>query len=251
MKKCLILAVATLVAAGVVFGALGSVVRSFPIPGGYCGGLARSDTYLYVNNYSQARIYRVNPTSGSVYDFWTVGSNNCRGLAYQYGGYLWLNKAPSPSRIFKMRENTGSIYNYYSLPTIYSHGSAPLATGDGGRGTSVIFISDYYTRRIHYMATGGSIFSSFTVSRPLFDIAYDWRNRLIWGGMNSTTVYGFTATGSLKAYFNKPIGNIYGITYYGQYLWVAGSTGLIYQIHCPSNVGIAPTSMGKIKAIFE
>ena len=254
MKKCLIVTVVTLCAAGMAFADLGSVVNSFAIPGSACAGLGRSNTYLYTTNYSQSRIYRVNPTSGSVYNsFSAVGGSNTRGLAYQFGGYLWQNKAyTSPYTIYRTNEGTGSVYNSYSLPTSLTHGSAPLATGDGGEGTTRIILSSYgVPGTIYYMTTTGSIASSHTVSQALYEIAYDWRNQLIWGGMNTTTVYGFTTTGSLKASFTKPTGNIYGITYHGQYLWVAGTSGLIYQIHCPNNVGIAPTSMGKIKAMFE
>ncbi len=94
MKKCLILTVATLLAAGMVYADLGSVVRSFAIPGGACAGLARSNGLLYSVNYSQARIYVMNPTTGSVSNsFAAAGGAQTRGLAYQWGGNLWQNQA--------------------------------------------------------------------------------------------------------------------------------------------------------------
>ena len=138
------------------------------------------------------------------------------------------------------------------MPSNYYHGSAPLATGDGGAGTTHIIVSGFGNpSTIYFFTLSGSITGSFMAAPYLYDIAYDWRNRLIWGGMNSTTVYGFTTTGSLVASLAKPTGNVYGITYHGQYLWVAGTSGQIYQIHCPNNVGVQPTSMGKIKTIFK
>lgn len=254
MRKSLFVVLALLCAAGAALAALGDVVGSFPNPGGNCGGLGRSNTYLYTTDYSPGTIYRVHPTTGSVYNsFAAAGGSNTRGLAYQFGGYLWQNKAySSPYRIYRTNEGTGSIYNYYSLPSGVTHGSAPLATGDGGSGTTRIILSDYSARRIYYMTTTGSIARSHAVNQALYEIAYDWRNQLIWGGMNTTTVYGFTTNGSLVASFSKPTGNVYGITYHGQYLWVGGTSGYIYRQHCPIlNVGVKPASMGKIKAMFE
>ena len=255
MKKVLLVAVATLCAAGITFAALGDVVGSFPNPGGNCAGLGRSNTYLYTTDYSPGTIYRVNPTTGSVYNsFAAAGGSNTRGLAYQFGGYLWQNQGyNSPYPLYRTNEGTGSIYNSYTLPGgHYSHGSAPLATGDGGSGTTHIIVSNYSSDMVYYMTTTGSISSSHSVSQDLYEIAYDWRNKLVWGGMNTTTVYGFTTTGSLAASFSKPTGNVYGITYHGQYLWVAGTSGYVYRQHCPVlNVGVKPASMGKIKAMFE
>lgn len=256
MRKSLIVAVLTLCAAGAALAALGDVVASFRIPGtGSQAGMARANAVLFVNNYSASRIYRCNYDTGSVTgSFAAAGGSNTRGLAYQFGGYLWQNKAyTSPYRIYRTNSSNGSIYNYYSLPTNVTHGSAPLATGDGGSGTTHIILSSYGTPgTIYYMTTTGSIARSHTVPQLMYDIAYDWRNKLIWGGQNSTVVYGFTTAGSLAASFNKPTGNIYGITYHGQYLWVGGLNGYIYKEHCPIiNVGVAPSSMGKIKAMFE
>jgi len=253
MNKWLVIVVATLCAAGAVFGALGTVIRSFPIPGGACGGLARSNGVLYSVNYTQGRIYAMNPTTGSVTNsFAAAGGTNTRGLAYQFGGYLWQNQAyASPYRIYRTSTANGSIYNYYALPGQYVHGSDPLATGDGGEGTTRIILSNYYNKTIYYMTTTGSIARSHSVVPVMFDIAYDWRNQLIWGGMNSTTVYGVNTNGSTVASFNRPAGNVYGITYHGQYLFVAGTSGNIYTIHCPGTIGIAPSSMGKIKAIYR
>jgi hypothetical protein len=254
MKKCLILTLAALVVASAAYGTLGSVVRSFAIPGGSQAGLARANAVLFSVYYSGARIYRMNYTTGSVTgSFAAAGGTNTRGLCYQFGGYLWQNQAyNSPYRIYRTNSSSGSVYNYYSVAGgHYSHGSAPLATGDGGEGTTRILTSNYYNKTIYYMTTTGSIARSHSTSQALYDIAYDWRNRLIWGGMNTTTVYGYNTNGSLRASFNKPTGNVYGITYHGQYLWVAGTSGMIYQIHCPGNVSIEPTSMGKIKSMFE
>jgi len=193
-------------------------------------------------------------TTGSVVNFYrAAGAIYARGLAYQSGGYLWQNQAyVSPYAIFRTVASNGRIEAFYALPGAHCHGSAPLATGDGGYGTTHIIISCYATRYIYYMTTRGSITRSHTVSPSLYDIAYDWRNQLIWGGMNSNVCYGVTTTGSTAASFTTPTTNISGITYFGRYLYVAGTSGNIYTIHCPVfNVNVRPTSAGKIKALFE
>jgi hypothetical protein len=255
VRKASLLAVATLCAAGAAFAALGDVAGSFPIPGGGQAGLGISDSYLYVCNYSASRISLAHPTTGSIYrSFTAAGGTNTRGLAYQSGGYLWQNKAYTvPYTIYRTNHLTGSIYNSYALPTNITHGSAPLATGDGGVGTSYIILSSYGTPNstVYYMTTTGSIARSHTANTLLYDIAYDWRNKLVWGGQNDGYVYGFTTTGSRVTSFRKPTGNVYGIAYYGEYLWVAGTTGYVYRQHCPNNLGVTPTSMGKIKGMFR
>jgi hypothetical protein len=217
--------------------------------------LARSNGYLYSCDYSPGTIYRVHATTGSVYgSFTAAGGSRTRGLAYAWGGNLWQNKAyTSPYRIYRTNSTTGSIFASYALPNSTTHGSAPLATGDGGSGTTQIILSRYSaTSTVYYMTTTGSMIRSHTANTYLYEIAYDWRNRLVWGGMNDGYVYGFTTTGSRVASFRKPSGNVYGITYHGQYLWVGGTSGYIYRQHCPIlNVGVEPTSVGKIKALFE
>ncbi len=236
------------------FAKLGDVAGSFPIPGGNQAGLGISDNYLYVCNYSASRISLVHPTTGSIYrSFTAAGGTRTRGLAFQYSTILWQNKAyTSPYMIYRTNYLTGSIYNSYALPTGITHGSAPLATGDGGRGTSYIILSSYgATSTVYYMTTTGSIVRSHNANTYLYEIAYDWRNKLVWGGMNDGWVYGFTTTGSRVTSFRKPTGNVYGITYYGEYLWVGGVTGYIYRQHCPNNLGVTPTSMGKIKGMFR
>ena len=114
-------------------------------------------------------------------------------------------------------------------------------------------VSDYSARRIYYYRVAGGLERSHNVSQSMWDIAYDWRNHLIWGGYNSRTVYGFTTNGSLRASFNMPsvVTYVRGMAYQGQYLWVSTSNSMIYQIHCPQNLSVAPASLGKIKAIYD
>jgi hypothetical protein len=74
--------------------------------------------------------------------------------------------------------------------------------------------------------------------------------------MNTITIYGCTTTGSTVASFSSPAGSPYGMAYHGQYLYVVtlSSSGgrQVWKIHCPQiNVGVRPSSMGKIKATYR
>lgn len=206
-------------------------------------------------------IYGVDPTTGSInVSFAAPGGSNTRGLAYGYSSHLWVNKAySSPYTLYEVYTGNGSIYNSYAiLPTSTTHGSAPRATGDGSVGIDAVFLSDYSNDRIYVANTSGSIMSSFSVASAcsMYEIAYDWRNKLIWGAMNASggvvTFHGVNTSGSIVSSFGVTMSNSYGLTYHGEYLWAGTTGGLIYRIHCPQmNVSITPSSMGKVKAMFR
>jgi len=254
MKKVLIFVLAGLSLAATVFANLGDVVGTIAIPGGSQAGMGITDNYLYVTNYTQGRIYMLNPTSGSVMgSFAAAGGTNTRGLAGVGTGYLWQNQGySSPYPTYQTNATTGSVYASFNMPAVYCHGIDPLCTGDGGAGTSYLIVSCYSSYRIYFMTTAGSIASSMTITPQMYDIAYDWRNELIWGGMNSAVCSAVNTTGSTVASFSAPVGNIYGMAYYGQYLYVGGTSGNIYRIHCPSGfTGVQPASLGRVKALYR
>lgn len=255
MKKALLTTLAGICAAAAAYGALGDVVGSYPIPGGGQAGLGIG-TYLYVSNYSSSRITAANAMTGSVVTSYSnAGGSNTRGLAYAAPGYLWQCKAyTAPRFLYRTNAANGSIYASYSTSTGTCHGCAPLATGDGGAGTTSIFVSDYSADRIYvYNATTGSLTSSFSVPSTcmMYDIAYDWRNQIIWGGMNGAVINGVTTTGSLVTSFSGPWSGAYGIAYSGEYLYIAYVSGNVFRVHCPNNLNVTPSSAGKIKALFR
>lgn len=257
MKKALIATLAALCVAAAAYGALGSVVGSFQVSNNNAG-LAISSGYLYCNDYSPGVIYRVHPTTGSVYDsFNAVHTSYARGLAFD-GNYLWQNKAYSaPYQTYRTNAATGSIYASYAIPNSTTHGVAPRATGDYGAGTTALFHSYYSGYIIYVMNLSGSITSSFSVPATcmMYEIAYDWRNGLIWGAMNASggvvPFWGVNTSGSLVSSFTVSMSNSYGLTYAGEYLWAGTTAGMIYRIHCPLGSGVSPSSMGKIKAVFR
>ncbi len=254
MRKVLILTVAALVGATYAFGTLGSIVSSFRAPASQPRGLARANGVLFVLDYnSPNRVYRLNPTNGSVTGSWLAPySTGNRGLAYIFGGYVYVG-CWSNDRIYRCNSGNGSVYASWAVGHD-PQGLAPVQTGDGGEGATSLYCSDSspsYFWRHHY--TTGSVISSFAAPHSSFqDITYDHRNRLIWR-YNSNVVYGITTTGSVKASFSWPgHGSYAGMAYHSQYLYISATTQqYIYRVHCPNNVGVTPTSMGKIKAVFK
>jgi hypothetical protein len=129
------------------------------------------------------------------------------------------------------------------------------ATADGGRAPTAMLTSDSspaYIWRRHL--TTGSILSS-TGASGTYDIAYDWRNKLVWHRAGTTIVGRNPTTGSIAASFASPAGPALAFTYYGQYLWIGTTTSYhrIYKVHCPTLPGsaVVPSSVGKVKALFK
>ncbi len=264
MKKQLLIVLVLTAAAA--FAALGDIVSSFTIAGlTTTRGLARSGSYLYVSNwYSPYNIYRVNPTTGSVYGSYpgTTPYSNTEGLAYAGNNRLYgtrLLGSMTPAVVYEMNDTTGSVYrSFNTVPTVSLYGLASRCTGDGGAGTDALFLADMGAsgagERVYVYTTAGSRISSFALptTTNFLEIAYDWRNHIVWGGMSDHVIHGVNTAGSIVSSFSvSPGAWSYGMTYYGGYLWV-GVSGSIYKIHCPStNPAVAPSSLGRVKAFYR
>jgi hypothetical protein len=253
-KKYFAAALATILIATAANASLGSVVSSFRAPGPDVRGLARSSTRLHVLIFgSPTRVYRVASATGAIYGSWASSfGNNCRGLAFSEGGHLWVGNYDNDS-VYDCVATSGSVRKSWSA----GHdpfGLAPYCTADGGVGTTAIFSSDSDPSACwrHNLNTG-SIMASFAIANvSFFDVAWDHRNRLVWMGDLPNIVRGYTTRGSIRASFTVPADYHYGATYYGQYLWIGcAGNGYVYRVHCPGTVGIAPASIGKVKALFN
>jgi hypothetical protein len=255
VRKSLLLAIVVFSAAATVYGALGDIVSSFPAPASSPRGLARANGVLFCLDYNTPNyVYRLSPSTGAVTGSWpapyTTGN---RGLAYIYGGYVYVG-CWSNDTIYRCDSGDGSVIASWAAGHD-PNGLAPVATGDGGSGATSLYCSDsspIYFWEHHY--TTGSIMGSFAAPHSSYnDIAYDWRNQIIWQYDNDQVVYGIDTSGSVVASFAwTGYGSYNGITYHGEYLFIAADTGdTIYRVHCPNNVGVRPASMGKVKAIFR
>jgi hypothetical protein len=268
MKKAVMLTLALALAAGAAYGALGTVVASFSSPATYpiALGIPTNQTYLWAYcNSSPYRIYRMNGSTGSVYSSYVSPQGTyTRGLTYSFNGggglptgsYLWMGNY-STDRIYRCNYTTGSPYTYIPANHDMYGGIAAMATADGGAAPTYMLSNDtspatMYRQRL----TNGSILNSWSTNANTYDLAWDWRNAVIWTGQSGNRVYGWRTTGSLVHSFTIPNNYPLGFCYTSNYLWVAVTIGspshYIYKIHCPqTNIGIAPSSVGKIKTLFK
>jgi hypothetical protein len=265
MKKTLMAFAAVMCVAAMAYGALGDIVASYRAPATYPLAAARANNSAYMWMYcnsSPYNIYRIHADTGSVYGSYVKDGSATRGMAYSYGGapsgsYLWIANY-STDYVHMCDYSTGSTYNSWSAGGHDPYGLAPQATADGGHNPLSIISTDTsptYTWRHNPMT--GSILGSFNHGGTYaYDCAWDWRNQLVWGGYGSPgVVRGWTLTGSVFASFTVPNTYPYAITYWGQYLFIGCTipNHYCYKVHCPilPGSGVAPSSVGKVKALFH
>ncbi|MGD8718960.1 MAG: hypothetical protein PVH29_09080 [Candidatus Zixiibacteriota bacterium] len=264
MKKSVVLALAFALVAGAAYGALGDIVASWAAPENYPIAAARANNSQYFWLYCNAgdrRIWRVNADTGSVYaSYVSPHSSYTRGLTYNYNGggglpsgsYLWMGNY-STDYIYRCNYTTGSAYASFSAGHDMYGGLAAMATADGGAAPTHMLSSDSspaYTWR--QSLTNGSVYGSFATT-GCYDIAWDWRNELMWH-RNGSVIYGRNTSGSIVGSFAFSNGPALGFAYHGQYLWLASTSGYhaVFKVHCPGpGVSVTPTSAGKIKALYH
>jgi len=234
---------------------LGQIEASFRSPAGAdTRGLARADGYLYaIDGADRGAVYRISHDTGSVYNWYVVqwdGINS--GLAYSEPlSYLWVG-CVSNNVVYRTRPLTGSVYSSWNAGH-KPFGAAALCTGDGGRGTTNLFIADYYPAFLFLHRLGGSVVGSFPLGvSSRYDCAFDWRNNVLWRG-GGDYIYGYTPTGAIAASFQSPAGNPWGLAYYNRRLWIAcQADSYIYRVHCPKEFfAVEPASVGRVKALFR
>jgi len=256
MKRYVAIGLGVVVAAGAAYGTLGEIVSSFLGPDNNIRGVGRSPGYLYVIGLSSPNmVYRCNPTTGSVYDAWeTPYILPNRALTVTWGDHVWVG-SESQRVAYECDGFSGSVYS--SWPTGHDpYGLAALCTGDGGQGTTAIFSYDDSPNSVFtHNVTNDSIIGSFALAHATpYDFAYDHRNKLLWKYYDlDFNIYGYDpTTGGVVASFPRPYPSAcYSLAYYGEYLWISARYGNIFIVHCPGNVGVRPSSLGKVKALFR
>jgi hypothetical protein len=263
--------VVTLLVSAVAFGAspagayLGEVIGSFNTAN-LPGAVATSGDYIYV--FCAGRylppfntIFQHNAkTGGRVRSYASPFGNYTSGLGYEYGGYLWISRY-SPTYVARCNASTGSVYSSFPV-TQHSLGGGIACQGDPTRPGALAAIiscgtSPYLCTRHR---TTGSLLGSFATTRRYYDLAWDYRNGIIWLPAYETPtrrVYAYTLAGSVVASFGLP-SSCYlpgGAAYANNYLYVTNTGNgpyVVYKIHCPSIwQRRAPTSVGRVKALFR
>jgi hypothetical protein len=259
MKRLLLISLTLSFLAGNAFAVLGDIVDSWPLPVMFPRGVAKSNYYTYYIAYQSPNVVvQLNPYGSFVSSWPCPNSSGNRGLAYSWGGYVWIGNY-ADDNVYCCKSSNGSIY--YSWNAGHDpFALAPYCTGDGAAGTSLIISYDTNPNRLYYHFPGNG---SLVYSTPLadvysFDMTYDWRNRLIWKYNSGIShIYGMHyLNGSIVASFVRPYaGTAYCLAYSYNHLYIACSNSWMYKVHCPAlgadGTSVSPASMGSIKAMFR
>jgi hypothetical protein len=250
----LIAAAATLLAAAPALGAVGDVISSFPWPS--ARNAYRDASYVYcVVGTNTLRRYTV---GGSL-----AGTVALRGLTaaadadHCVAGAGRMTVLGGGNRIFEYRISNGSL--------IRSFAASPSTTGYGySPGRAYYFV--HSGADVYRYTKAGSLVSSFTVSYSAGPIAVAdrFRNRagnyVIVGSRLGFHATVYTGSGSRVTSFVLP-----AVTYgcvcgpgapstYGTTYWCnlrMGTGFYAYQIDLGNATAVAPTSVGRIKALYR
>lgn len=267
MRKSIIAILALALLAGTASATLGSLVNSFKNVGTSTHyGLAADANYVYsfyyysTWKYPVIRMRRSNgafvssyPIQGPSYPYYT------RGFSYDGTGCILYNNY-SRRYVTRARASNGSVLSTWTYPTTATRYGLCVDHKGTSAGTNIY--TNYVTNTWWVNSLTGSLKRAFRapINNYSYDTAWDYGNDLIWcANYNDEYIYGVDPAKNcaMKAKFAFPVGpeNPYGIAYWGQYLYVSNTSGspdeYIWVFHCPATVGVAPASVGKIKALFE
>jgi hypothetical protein len=255
MKKVIALAALTATLALVAYAGMGEVLASWQAPGTYgvINGLAFQGEYIWVKNtYSRERgVFKCTTTGTVVTEIafpYPEPTFYSYGLTFD-GEYLWT--------IYQYWRSVGSHDDYRKYTTNGSfagwfHGhlwylGSIAVTWDG----EYIFTHFPYRPRGEKYTTAGSLVATFPMTVGVYsDMAYYKRQLWYYGG--GGLVYGVTLNGSVVASFQPPGGSCAGTAFDGEYLWTVDKNRpqYVYKVDIDV-VGVAPASVGRVKALFR
>ncbi|MFM9836627.1 MAG: choice-of-anchor D domain-containing protein [Cyclobacteriaceae bacterium] len=155
----------------------GSVIKRIPAPEAVSGGpdgLAYDGQYLYfVNGFGTQKIYRINPSDGTVAKSITISSiTSMDGLGHN-GKYLYV-LSYSAGLIYEIDFDTGTV-NRTINPGVSIGGG--LSFG-GSRGT--IFVSNFSSGIYEIDAAKGTVINQFTPTGTIYGLGYSNENGLLF-----------------------------------------------------------------------
>ncbi|MEE9458051.1 MAG: hypothetical protein V3W11_12975 [bacterium] len=254
MKKALYFTVVltVLACATTAFG-YGSLVSSFRAPSTFPNGVgwaSWSTSGFWVNCNGNNYRYRMT-TTGSIYrSFSNPGtwSTGCGAANIGGTGYVFVVDRLT-KRVYRIGMGSGSVYSSYTAP-----GSYPMGVDYCGTGGNYVYYTDFLGRRLYFMhAYTGSIYRSHSLTFEPGDVGYDPRGYLWITQGTGRLVRQCTTTGSVINSFSvSAYGDPAGCGCDGTYVYV----GINRPLHSvlkfeTGGVGVAPESVGKIKALFR
>jgi hypothetical protein len=236
--------------------AVGDVIASWetPKPGGGFNGIAYDGEYVWVKNClsDSGWVYRCTFYGRVVSQIglpYSSPSYFSYGLTYD-GEYLWTNYQYNKFPIcdnYRQYTTTGSYMQEFVLHVWYGSQSR-VVTWDG----LYLWTDTPDHRYAEKVSTAGSVVARKPMPLEMAsDAAYYRRQLWYYGG--DGLVYGVTLNGSVAASFPAPGGSCDGAAFDGEYLWTLGGTSYpqyVYKVDI-GVVGVAPASVGRVKALFR
>ena len=233
--------IALSLAAATAWGAFGDVLASFPAPGSTPLALAWDGQYLWCTTQSPYYTFRINPNNGSVVSSYPTGFGaSGRGLT-------WANTSLYDGRyspIYINRRNTsGSILSSFPISNYYGG-----LTYDG----TYLWATSTSPRAFWRVTTTGSRVSSFTAAFYPFDPGWDGTYLYCGSYTPAHRIYRLTTTGSVVTSVAPPANYPWGCCSDGKYLWISTTSGSnrVWKLDL-GNTGVAPASLGRVKAVFR
>jgi hypothetical protein len=227
--------------AAAAWGAFGDVISSFAGPGATPLALAWDGQYLWCTTQTPDCTFRLNPANGSVI------SSYVTGFGYSARGLTWANSSiydgnDTPNYINR-RNTSGSIMSSFGTTAFYG-GLAYDGTNLWATSTSPHTFWEY--------TTAGSLVDSFSVTFYPFDPGCDGTYLYCGTYQPAHSIYKLTTTGSIVTSAAAPSDFPWGCCYDGTNLWISTTSGTnaIWKLDA-GNTGIAPASLGKVKAVYR
>ncbi len=209
----------------IVFAEIGSVIHSFPTPGGKPTGLTWDGQNLWVADIGTNRIYKIDSQTGVVLSSFASPQNSViNGLAWD-GTNLWCTDNGDANRIYQLNILDGSILRTIQLNT----GSPRGLTFDGVN----LWYQDSAEKTIYKLdLQSGTVLKSFT-SPGGYNRGLAWDGKYLWSTDRDKNEFYLidTLRQSVFQIINAPGAYSYGITFDGGYIWnVDYDTDTIYKI---------------------
>lgn len=254
MKTPIVITLLALALPAVTGAGLGDVLASWetPYPRRGFNGIAHDGEYIWVKSGDsrEGRVFKCATTGSVLAEIafpYPAPSFYSYGLTFD-GEYLWTIyqywRIPYYDD-YRKYSTTGSYAGGFSRANIW--GSVAL-TWDG-QYIFTEFPSGPY-RAVKY-TTAGTLLATFPMPvRFGSDMAYYKRQLWYYGGEG--LVYGVTLNGSVVASFSTPGGSCAGTAFDGEYLWTIDRNNpqFVYKVDIDV-VGVAPASLGRVKALFR
>lgn len=233
--------------------AWGSFVSSYPCPNNsqFPNGLSYRGGRLYVaTNSPPYNVWQLNPNTGSVFASLASPASNTRGLTTGTAGEtvsFWISSYQTRT-IYQCGYISGSIVASFALPSGY------LAYGLGFRDATRMYVTDHNARRLYVMhPLTGSFASAHDLAFEPNDCTYDARGYLWITDGEKKLVRMCNLTGStLNSFSVEAYGVPAGIAQAGNYVYVGiQSPAAVICRFDVSDVAVAPSSYGKVKALYR